>query len=186
MTDQISLPSLRETLRRETAAAHGRVDELFGSGDFGDAAVYRRFLGAQARAWESLRPLLDAGSIARADALRADLDELGLAVPDPLAEHLPDALSIGHRYVLEGSRLGSTLLLRELAEASPDLAGRASAYLTESAKIDDWKQLSTRLQIDRAGGVKTRRIIDDALFMFGLFERAWQATNSAPASEPSL
>lgn len=173
--------SLRDRLRRETAGAHRRVDDLFGSDDFGDARGYGHFLRAQARAWESLRPVLDAGSIARADALRADLGALELDVPAPLPDALPEALSIGHRYVLEGSRLGSTVLLRSLTRAAPELADRASAYLTESAQVEGWKQLSTRLQIDHNGGDKTDAIIDDALFMFGLFEKAWRATDIAPA-----
>ncbi|PCE44259.1 hypothetical protein COO09_01100 [Rhizorhabdus dicambivorans] len=124
--------------------------------------------------------MLDPGSLARADALRADLDELGLALPKPLDEPLPATLSIGHRYVLEGSRLGSTVLMRMLGDVSPSLAGRACAYLRESAKIDGWRQLSTRLQMDR-DGCDSDAIIDDALFVFGLFERAWQATDSAHA-----
>lgn len=179
-TDRVDM-SLRDRLRRETAAAHQRVDDLFGSSDFSDEQSYGHFLRAQSRAWESLRPLLDEGSVARADALRDDLDELGLDIPLPLSGALPDALSIGHRYVLEGSRLGSTVLLRELATASPALAQRASGYLMESAKIDGWKHLSTRLQMDRDGCDSPDAIIDDALFVFSLFERAWQATASAPA-----
>ncbi|TAK08092.1 MAG: hypothetical protein EPO38_11790 [Rhizorhabdus sp.] len=171
--------SLRERLRRKTAAAHERVDGLFGSADLSDEHGYGRFLLAQARAWESLRPRLDAGSIARADALRADLAALGLDRPRPLATSLPAKLSIGHLYVLEGSRLGSTLLLRDLAAASPSLARRAGAYLTESARIDAWRQLSTRLQMDQNGYDRADEIIDDALFVFALFERAWQATDSA-------
>jgi heme oxygenase len=179
--DEIREPTLRDSLRRATAAAHQRVDDLFGSSDFGNAKGYSRFLRAQACAWETLWPLLDPGSKARADALRRDLDTLRLDRPEPLPEALPDALSIGHRYVLEGSRLGSTVLLRALSEAAPSLASRASAYLTESAKIDGWKRLSTSLQMDRDGCDSPAMIIDDALFMFGLFERAWRATDGASA-----
>lgn len=178
LNDERPKEPLRDQLRRNTAAAHARVDALFGSSKFGDEVEYGRFLRAQACAWESLRPLLDAESIARADALRTDLGALDLTLPSPLAVALPETLSVGHRYVLEGSRLGSTVLLRELEAASPALAGRASAYLTESARIDRWKQLSTRLQMDRDGCDRADAIIDDALFVFGLFERAWQSTES--------
>lgn len=171
--------SLRDRLRRETSAAHERVDSLFGSADFGGEGSYGRFLLAQAVAWESLRPLLDNGSITRADALRADLAALDLDVPPPLPETLPAALSIGHLYVLEGSRLGSAVLLQDLAAASPSLARRASAYLSESTRIDAWKRLSTRLQMDSGGYDRPDEIIDDALFVFALFERAWRVTDSA-------
>lgn len=181
MTDEKPI-SLRDRLRRETAEAHGRVDKLFGSFDFGTDQGYVGFLRAQGTAWETLRPLLDPGSLARADALRDDLDRLGEAQPVPLArERLPASLSAGHQYVLEGSRLGSIMLLRELEAKAPAMAQRASAYLTESGKIESWKQLSTRLQIDRDGDDTSAASIDDALFVFGLFERAGRATDSALA-----
>jgi len=172
--------SLRDRLRLETADAHARVDALFGSCDFADAADYGRFLLAQATAWETLRPMLDAESLRRADALRSDLDALGLAVPEPLADiAMPPRESLGHRYVLEGSRLGSTVLLRELCAKAPPSSVAASAYLNESARIDAWKQLSTNLQNGPGVGDNERRIINDALFVFGLFEKAWRATDSA-------
>lgn len=172
--------SLRDRLRHETAAAHARVDKLFGSFDFGTDEGYVGFLRAQATAWETLRPLLDPGSLARADALRDDLDRLGEMRPAPLGgERLPASLSAGHQYVLEGSRLGSITLLRELRSKAPAMERRASAYLIESGKIDGWKQLSTRLQIDCDGDDTSATSIDDALFVFGLFEKAGRATDSA-------
>lgn len=173
--------SLRDRLRRETGDAHARVDSLFGSCDFATERGYRTFLLAQAAAWETLRPLLDAGSLARADALREDLGQLDMAVPAPLNIALPARETIGHRYVLEGSRLGSTVLMRELAAKAPVMAERASAYLRESQKLDHWKSLSTSLQMDDDRCDNHGAIIDDALFVFGLFERAWRATDSAQA-----
>ena len=171
--------SLRDRLRRETAAAHERVDALFGSCDFATREGYGAFLSAQATAWETLRPMLDSGSTARADALREDLETLDLAVPAPLDVALPASATIGHRYVLEGSRLGSTVLMRELIAKAPALAEDAGAYLRESQKIDGWKLVSTGLQNDRDGCDNESAIIDDALFVFGLFEEAWRATDGA-------
>jgi len=177
--------SLRERLRVATAAAHARVDALFGSCDIATRAGYAFFLTAQSVAWETLRPLLDAGSLARADALRSDLGELDLPIPGPLDVALPPRATIGHRYVLEGSRLGSAVLLRALVVNAPQWAERASAYLAESQKIEGWKQLSTGLQKDCNGEDMDDSIIKDALFVFGLFERAWRATDSAPAKARS-
>ena len=172
--------SLRDRLRRETADAHARVDGLFGSHDLSTETGYAAFLLAQSKAWETLRPILDADSLARADALRADLRHLDLTVPAPLPDiDLPEGATLGHRYVLEGSRLGSTVLLRELNATSPELSERAGAYLTESGRIEPWKQLSTGLQKDRNGRDKDQALIQDALFVFGLFEKAWRATDSA-------
>lgn len=175
--------SLRDRLREETTNAHARVDALFGSCDFASEQGYGAFLFAQGVAWETLRPFLSHGSVARADALRRDLDALDLPRPLPLdGVCLPVEASPGHLYVLEGSRLGSTLLLRELSAKAPALFAKASAYLTESAKVEPWKKLCTGLQKDRDGCDNDGAIIDDALFVFGLFERAWRATDSAKTS----
>lgn len=175
--------SLRDRLRRETAGAHERVDALFGACDFGTEQGYGAFLRAQAVAWETLRPLLDEGSTARADALLRDLDELGLEAPPPLADvQLPEEATIGHGYVLEGSRLGSTVLLRQLQAKSPALADRASAYLLESGDTAGWRLMSTRLQKGDVTCVNEDGIIEDALFVFDLFERSWQAADGAPAN----
>lgn len=171
---------LRDRLRLETADAHARVDALFGSCDFADAEGYGRFLLAQAAAWETLRPILDSESLARAEALRSDLETLGLPVPEPLSDvDVPSHASLGHRYVLEGSRLGSSVLLRELKAKAPNYSVAASAYLTESAVMEPWKRLFTTLQNDHGVHANGRDIIDDALFVFGLFEKAWRATYSA-------
>lgn len=178
--------SLRDRLRRDTADAHERVDHVFGSCDFGTEQGYAAFLRAQAVAWETLRPLLDAGSTARADALRRDLDALDIETPRPLANiELPGALTIGHRYVLEGSRLGSAVLLRQLQARSPDLADRAGAYLAESGDTGDWKRLSTSLQMAGDDHGNEGAIIEDALFVFGLFERSWHAVETIPTNDIS-
>lgn len=174
--------SLRDRLRRETSAAHERVDALFGACDFATEQGYGAFLTAQAVAWETLRPLLDEGSIARADALRRDLDALGLAVPSPLSGVVPpQTMTVGHGYVLEGSRLGSAVLLRRLQARSPTLAERAGAYLLESGDTAGWKHLSTSLQNERDAHDKDGQIVEDALFVFDLFERSWHAVDMIPA-----
>lgn len=174
--------TLLEALRNATRDAHARVDAAFGSCDFAVDDDYVRFLIAQGAAWESLRPVLTNGSLVRADALRADLDALGVETPGALAAGpLPAAHSLGMRYVLEGSRLGSTVLLRLLDLRGSPHALSASRYLRTSADPSAWKHLSTLLQTDRDGGDKIGPIIDDALFVFGLFESAWWATDSATA-----
>ncbi len=159
---------------------------MFGACDFGTEQGYGAFLRAQAVAWETLRPLLDAGSTARADALRRDLQALDIEAPRPLADvELPSALTIGHRYVLEGSRLGSAVLLRQLQARSPDLADRAGAYLAESGDTSEWKRLSTSLQMADDGYVNDEAIIEDALFVFGLFERSWHAVEAVSTNDIS-
>lgn len=169
--------TLRDRLRAETHADHERVDAAFGSCDFADSDGYRRFLTAQAAAWKTLEPMLDGGSLDRAAALAADLDALGIVPPPALDEaNLPPAGSLGMRYVLEGSRLGSTVLLRELEARSPTMAATASRYLVESARLDGWRALSGRLQSPRRDDDGEATIVNDARRVFALFERAWRET----------
>jgi heme oxygenase len=171
--------SLRGLLRRETRDAHERVDRLFGSCDFGREGDYIDFLRAQAVAWLTLEPVLDAGSKARFGALVEDLAALGEPVPDRIdAPAVPDAESAGMRYVLEGSRLGSTVLLRELRARSPALADRASAYLTASADPASWKATSTWLQMRPRDDASDTAALNDARTTFGIFERAFEAARS--------
>ena len=174
--------SLIEALRGATRDAHARVDALFGACDFAVDSDYARFLIAQSAAWETLRPILTNASLDRADALREDVVALGLTVPPTLkTDRLPAADSLGLRYVLEGSRLGSTVLLRLLDAKASTNAVTASHYLRTSADVAPWKLLSTLLQTSRDAPDKIEADIQDALFVFGLFESAWRATDSAHA-----
>jgi len=169
-------------LRRSTRESHGRVDHLYGSCDLADADGYRRFLTAQAAAWVTLPANLDEGSAARRDAILRDLESLGVAAPSPVAgAEVPPAGSLGLRYVLEGSRLGSTVLLRELREKAPDIAKRASRYLQSSAQVDGWKSLSTTLHSSTVNDASNIGVIADARRTFELFEQAWWATEPPEA-----
>ena len=114
----------RERLRTATGSAHARVDACFPHGLDGDAA-YRRYL----RGMHALVDAVETGiAAARLDArwepwrhpqrvewLRADLEALQ-AVPMPAGPGLAlaDAAQVaGALYVIEGSALGATQLLRD-------------------------------------------------------------------------
>ena len=171
--------SLRELLRSATRTAHDRVDALFGSCDLATEAGYTRFLTAQAAAWKTLAPVLDAPSQARLTGVEADLSALDVPMPAALEDGAtPPAGSLGMRYVLEGSRLGSTVLLRDLAELAPDLVDRAGAYFTASSDLSSWKQLSTILQSHPRNDVSDADVLADATATFNLFERAFHATGA--------
>ncbi|MDB5686935.1 MAG: hypothetical protein JWR77_1524 [Rhizorhabdus sp.] len=175
--------SLRDLLRAETRADHDRVDAAFGSCDFARPDDYRRFLIAQAAAWQTLEPVLDKGSLDRLIAIGADLEVLGIAVPPPLDDYdLPDSMSLGMRYVLQGSRLGSTVLLRDLQAASPAMAQKASRYLVASAQLDEWCELSSKLQMRCVHDATETVMVEDARCTFGLFERAWRFTQPMAAA----
>lgn len=177
MPDIDTAPSLRDLLRSATRTAHDRVDALFGSCDLATPEGYTRFLTAQAAAWETLAPVLDAPSQARLAGVRADLDTLGVPRPAKVeGVETPAAGSLGMRYVLEGSRLGSTVLLRDLAERAPDLIERAGAYFTASSDLSSWKALSTILQSHPRSDASDTTVLADATATFDLFERAFHAT----------
>ena len=111
-------------LRAATADLHAAVDARF-SGSFEGAATYAAFLAALASALVPLERALEASGIGqtlpdwprrrRTEVLLADLAILGAALP-ALAQP-PDvkgeARQFGVAYVLEGSRLGGKLLLRQ-------------------------------------------------------------------------
>lgn len=138
----------RLLLRTATAPAHQRVDAAFGGFDLATRDGYTAFLRAQAEAFLPVEAAIDrtialaAGLIddwpqrRRGDALRADLADLGhqpaaiAAVPDIASR---DAL-LGAIYVLEGSRLGGTMLARRVP---PGLPRRFLA----ATDPDHWRQL---------------------------------------------
>lgn len=129
-------PSARMFLRAQTAADHDRVDRAFGAFDLSNRDGYRAFLLAQADALLPVEQAIDAADPAgllpdwperrRAALLVADLAELGEGAPDPARIHdewgplMSDAAALlGAVYVLEGSRLGGSVLARGIAAALP-------------------------------------------------------------------
>ncbi|KAA2213131.1 biliverdin-producing heme oxygenase [Teichococcus oryzae] len=137
-------------LREATAALHAEADRLGGAHDLSTLPGYARFLGVHARALPGLEAALDAAGLAamlpdwprrrRAAALQADLTRLGEPVPAPLPVPpiAPGAAALGAAYVLEGSRLGNTMLLRQ-AQAGPALAEcGAFAYLSHQPGPAGW------------------------------------------------
>jgi heme oxygenase len=118
-------------LRAGTQAEHARVDNVFGAFDLATLEGYRSFLAAQADALVPLELALDAAgadtavadwaSRHRSDLLKADLADLGADIPHatsaPTIES-PEAV-LGALYVLEGSRLGGTVLARTVPLSFP-------------------------------------------------------------------
>ena len=123
--------TVRGSLRAATAEAHERVDRVFSAFDLTRGEGYARFLQAQAAALLPLERALEAGAAPglglgwparrREAALLADLAALGAAVPanDDLPPIARPAAALGTLYVLEGSRLGGTLIRRALRPGLP-------------------------------------------------------------------
>lgn len=121
----------RSVLRAGTTPYHDRVDHLFSSLRLDERSGYAAFLLAQAAAHITVERALTLGGVVafvpdwaarqRSDLLRDDLAQLGLEPPEPAGAIVleGEAALLGALYVLEGSRLGGTVLKRALPPAFP-------------------------------------------------------------------
>jgi heme oxygenase len=167
--------SAHQHLRAATRAAHDRVDAHFAGYDLAEARQYRDFLLAHAVAFiPAEQAIEDAGGNAipgfegsrRSDALLEDLSDLGLKLPQSKTfralQTWPEVL--GSAYVLEGSRLGGAVLVRQVGA---DLPRR---FLSARPPGGHWRAfvayLDQHLADERAIADATR----SALETFALFE----------------
>lgn len=159
-------------LRAQTAASHEAVDAVFGVHDLDDAASYRRFLEAHARAlpraearaaaaWPALRR--------RTPLLEADLRALGAAARLPvITDRAEGAAQWGALYVVEGSRLGGGLLAKRVGPGLP------VAYLSAVHEAGEWRAI--RQAIDAAAAGRDQdwlgQMVAGARAVFELYETA--------------
>lgn len=170
-------PTVRSRLRAATAEAHARVDRAFSRFDLARRDSYARFLQAHAAALLPLEPALDAGAAPalgigwearrRGDALRADLAALGAEPPEaedltPITE---PAAALGTIYVLEGSRLGGSLIKRSVPNDFP------AAFLAPGP-ADGWRALLAALEDRLADAALRDEAIAAARAVFARFERS--------------
>lgn len=172
------MTSARASLRRETAEDHERVDRLFSRADLSSPADYRRFLQAQAAAFIPVEEALEkAGAAAlledwndrrRSHLLRRDLRSLQASVPAPLdvSPFASNAQTWGGIYVLEGSRLGGTMLKRSLP------SGFHAAFLGATAGSGAWRSLLMKLDERLRAPEELQVAAAAAKRVFGLFEQA--------------
>lgn len=162
-------------LRAATGAAHDRVDAAFGAHDLSDAAAYRAFLLAHARALPVAEQAMAALPFARTlpprtPLLAGDLADLGAAMP-PLLPFTPgddDASRWGVLYVVEGSRLGGAMLARQVP------AGMPCRYLGAVHAPGQWRAIRAALDEAAAGqdASWTAQMIAGALATFALYAEA--------------
>jgi heme oxygenase len=173
--------SARQTLRAATASLHTEVDARFGGSFETDHNAYRSFVTALARVVRPLEAALEAGGVSRilpdwplrrrSVALERDLQILGIPVPVPVVVHVTDdeARLFGRLYVLEGSRLGSRILVKSAhANAAPSVSA-ATNYLEHGAGADFWEAFLVRLERSEAVAAFPERTILGAREAFGLF-----------------
>lgn len=155
--------SARFTLRSATAEAHEALDALFSRFDLTHRDGYGDFLLAQAGAFIGVEAALDQAGAARvlADwrerqrrgALSRDLADLGLEPPPPIAppDFPTEAAVLGGLYVLEGSRLGGAMLVRNVPDDLPKAflsPGNPMAWRAFVAVVD--QRLSSAESLERA------------------------------------
>ncbi len=169
--------SARTALRTATRAEHDRVDAEFSAHDLNSRDGYARFLRAQAAAHLPVERAIEAAGATdllpdwaarrRADALLADLAELGVA---PAAEEnftigRGEASLLGAIYVLEGSRLGGAVLRRQIS------AGLPARFLSPGAP-GAWRSLTDRLDERLRSPAAIDEAIASARAVFACFEAA--------------
>jgi heme oxygenase len=173
--------SARQMLRAATATLHAEVDARF-SGPFGtDRMAYEAFLTALACAVLPLERALEEGGVGRllpdwterrrSEALKQDLEMLGVAVPPALDVSVTtdEARLFGRLYVLEGSRLGGKLLVKSAAESGDPKVRAATHYLGQGSGADLWRGFLQRLEASDAVKSSPQRTLLGAREAFGLF-----------------
>lgn len=170
----------RFRLKAATAAAHERLDACMSRYDLGCRVDYGAFLQAQARAFIGVEAALDAACAEihlpdwrerrRADALRADLQLMGLDVPEParVPTFRGEAEVLGAIYVLEGSRLGAAVLVCSVPDEMPKSflsSGNPAAWRALTSVLDE--RLSSPELLDTAA--------EGACSVFAVFENAARA-----------
>lgn len=171
--------TLRDRLRTSTSALHARLDrsmeQHLRSGDEG----YGQYLLASAAALLPLERELEAAGVAqvmpdwpdraRSSALIADLEALGLAVPEPrpVADQAllrDEAYQFGTLYVLEGSRLGARMILRGLSGFSGP-----TSYLSHGHGKPLWQTFLARLEASGPAQANPEIVIAGATAAFEQF-----------------
>lgn len=177
----------RTMLRAATAAHHDRVDAVFSRADLTDRDGYGRFMLAQAAAHLPVERALTAAGAAdvlpdwaerqRAPLIIADLAALGLTPPDDDVEMTfgTPADVLGGVYVLEGSRLGGTLLKRSVPGDFP------TAFLGAGDSAM-WRRLLAALDDQLDSDAKRQGAIAAAARVFDNFARAGTAYFADPLS----
>jgi len=167
--------SARHALRSATSVHHQRVDAVFSVAILDDRRSYGAFLLAQAAAHLPVEEALERDGIndiiadwadrRRGDRLAADLLDLGIAQPARVALPAFDGKEalLGALYVLEGSRLGGTILKRSVP---PDFPARFLGGVNSAA----WQSLIVALDGHLDTDAKRASAINAAHRVFELFE----------------
>ncbi|QPQ56182.1 biliverdin-producing heme oxygenase [Allosphingosinicella flava] len=172
-------------MRAATAACHERVDALFSAFDLSTLEGYSAFLAAQAEAHVPIEAALDDAGIERivpdwaerkrGSFILADLSDLGRHPEgwdwdDAGALRLDDkegkAALLGALYVLEGSRLGGSVLKRQVPAHLP------TRFLGAPQQPGAWRKLLEMLDVFLYEPALVDAAAGAARQVFESFERA--------------
>jgi heme oxygenase (biliverdin-IX-beta and delta-forming) len=179
--------TVRSLLRHETKEAHRRLDEAVAPLDLTQREDYGVFLAASAAALIPLEARLDAAGMGqvlpdwpvrrRGDALLADLSAFAGDIPAVPIEFraMSAAELLGAAYVLEGSRLGAKLLLREVHRAEDAPLEEHTRYLRHGEGLHLWQSFVSFLEADPAVRSNMHAAVGGALLAFSVFDRAFCA-----------
>ncbi|KXV01775.1 hypothetical protein AD929_04780 [Gluconobacter potus] len=162
-------------LRHVSRKAHEAVDEAFSRFGLADPQSYGDFLTAHVRVLGAAEAYLSrhAASLpvwrSRAELLKDDLRQMGLAVPAVQADCFPesDGTAMGVLYVLAGSRLGGRVLSARVAEGLP------RAYLSAFHQKGEWPVFLERLglYLDESDAGRRQAVMEGAIATFALFRK---------------
>lgn len=175
MPARVERETVGQFLRSATRSDHEAVDAAFGSFRLDTRAGYARFLQAHAAILPAAERSLSPGSLVegwqgRSAALASDLAALGLHPPAEVDLRLPagEAARWGATYVLEGSRLGGTMLRRMIPAALP------SAFLDAGHGQGAWRGFLGALDAAETGPEWRQQALLGARALFAAYLDAAQ------------
>lgn len=179
--------SIRGLLRQATSSLHAELDTQVTSLLNGGERGYVAFLRGSAGAVFPIEHALEAARIAsilpdwkqhsRRQALSLDLADFEAIPEDVLSfpDIHSDAFGLGVLYVLEGSRLGASLLARRLSESPSKRVRTATRYLNHGTGQRLWPRFLECLETTQSVRLATHEAIAGAQCAFATFTAAYSA-----------
>lgn len=168
--------ALRSVLRRETDAAHRRLDDCLHPLALGDDEVYGQFLAVQYAARKGMEGQLSPLP-AVSGVIAEDLSELGIPLPAPIRFSLPDGGLVGAQWALAGSSLGNRQVFGERSRMGRKHAMR---FLEDASGAHFFRSLLPILG-EEHWLVEEARAVRGALAVFNSFltAAAWPVMSEA-------
>jgi heme oxygenase (biliverdin-IX-beta and delta-forming) len=186
--------SRRERLKSETRAEHMRLDALVtGRQFFSSVEHYGQWLQGSYAFHDCLEHALEDAGVdsltadwperRKTEAIKADLQDLGLAVPGGPQLHtfkLADATEcLGALYVMEGASMGARVLLISAHRLGLDAHYGARHLSTAAASMQHWKTFVALLEAAPSNPSSNDRMIRAARRTFDLARECFSGGGAA-------